>query len=269
MNMKWIKSNQKFSHKAELDRHVRSFLYKRKAALSEGTLKVLKVIWRHAVKYPGVAFLKKQTLANKTDLSTRTVTRAVNKLVNEGLIEKVTTKKPNGRQGVNLIIFLPQADLFLPEDVTPHVTPDVTPQTSNKSSSDKLKPLKSTTETKKKQRKASFSNFDSIDHTFLPSFIPVSFIEVTKPFLNPGEVLNAWRTVESAYRQAALKWPVEDYLSVITETFKRSVFAYKSGMVRKELLAYYYGGLVQSFKEVVRKEVIEDRQTLYYDWLNE
>lgn len=269
MQMNWVISEQRFTNKAELDRNVRSFLFKRKAALSVGTLKVLKVVWRHAVKYPGVSFMKKQTIAEKTGLSPRTVTRALNKLAAEGLIEKVSTKKPNGRQGVNLIVFLPQADLFLPDDVTPSVTPDVTPQPSQETPSNKSSIEKNKTETKGKQRKASVRNIDCIDHSYLPSFIPVPFINVTKPFLNPEEVLRAWRTAESAYRIAALKWPVEEYIQIISETFKRAVFAFKNGMVRKDLYSYFYGGLVQGFKEMVRKEVLEDRQTIYYNWLEE
>ncbi|ARI77867.1 helix-turn-helix domain-containing protein [Halobacillus mangrovi] len=269
MQMNWVTSEQRFTNKAELDRHVRSFLFKRKAALSEGTLKVLKMVWRHAIKYPGVSFMKKQTIADKTGLSTRTVTRALNKLADEVLIKKVSTKKPNGRQGVNLIVFLPQADLFLPDDVTPSVTPDVTPQLSSDTSCDKPPMEESSMETKEKQRKASYRNIDCIDHSYLPSFIPIPFINGTKPFLNPEEVLRAWRTVENAFRTTALKWPVEEYIQTILATFKRAVFARKHEMVKKDLFSYFYGGLVQGFKELVRKEVSEDRQTLYYNWLEE
>ncbi|WP_226577853.1 helix-turn-helix domain-containing protein [Halobacillus litoralis] len=122
MNMDWIRKYQPFTSKKELDEHVRSFLYKRKAALSDGTLDVLRFIWRHAVKYPGVAFPKRATIVKGTMRSESTVVRALRCLVQEGLIEKIATKKPNGRQGGNLIIFLPQTDVFLPTDDTPRDT---------------------------------------------------------------------------------------------------------------------------------------------------
>lgn len=128
VDMSWIREQQRFKNKKELDLHVRSFLYKRKAALSEGTIGVLTFIWRHAVKYPGVAFPKRATIVQGTGLSESTVIRSLRCLVQEGLIMKVATKKPNGRQGGNLLVFLPQTDVFLPSDDTPPDTLRDTPE---------------------------------------------------------------------------------------------------------------------------------------------
>ncbi|RDY70592.1 helix-turn-helix domain-containing protein, partial [Halobacillus trueperi] len=199
--MDWnnIKDHQRFKDKKELDLHVRSFLYKRKAALSEGTLKVLTFIWRHAVKFPGVAFPKRATITKGTGLSESTVVRALRSLVNEKLIEKVTTKKPNGRQGGNLLVFLPQPDLFLPSDDTPRDTLPDTPQKTSTPQQDNPQAAKSTPETEKKQGESSISKVVPFDVTFLPSFIPSSFIETSQPFVGVEQVLPAWRTVQSAF----------------------------------------------------------------------
>ncbi|MBX0356770.1 helix-turn-helix domain-containing protein [Halobacillus sp. Nhm2S1] len=270
--MDWnsVKDHQRFKDKKELDLHVRSFLYKRKAALSEGTLKVLTFIWRHAVKFPGVAFPKRATIVKGTGLSESTVVRSLRCLVAEHLIEKVTTKKPNGRQGGNLLVFLPQPDLFLPSDDTPYDTLPATPQKTATPQQDNPQPPKSTPETKKKQWKSSISNVVPFDATFLPSFIPASFIETTLPFVGVEQVLPAWRTVQSAFKQWKLDQPLEHYLDKINETFKQAVFAYKKGMVRTELLRYFYGGLMEVFKQLVRKEGFESRKGLiFYDWLGE
>ncbi|WLR47236.1 helix-turn-helix domain-containing protein [Halobacillus litoralis] len=270
MDCNSLKDHQRFKDKKELDLHVRSFLYKRKAYLSEGTLKVLTFIWRHAVKFPGVAFPKRATIVKGTGLSESTVIRALRCLVKEKLIEKVKTTKPNGRQGGNLLVFLPQLDLFLPSDDTPHDIHRDTPQETEIPQQDNPQPLKSTTETEKKQWKSSISKVVPFDATFLPSFIPVSFIETTQPFVGVEQVLPAWRTVQSACKQWKLNQPVEHYLDKINETFKQAVFAYKKGMVRTELLRYFYGGLMEVFKQVVRKEGFESRKGLvFYDWLEE
>ncbi|MYL49788.1 hypothetical protein GLV98_09830 [Halobacillus litoralis] len=270
--MDWnsLKEHQRFKDKTELDLHVRSFLYKRKAALSEGTLKVLKYIWRHAVKFPGVAFPKRATIVKGTGLSESTVVRALRCLVTEKLIEKVTTKKPNGRQGGNLIVFLPQPDLFLPTDDTPRDTLPDTPQKTETPQQDNPQAIKTTPETEKKQGKASISSVVPFDASFLPSFIPASFIETSLPFGGVEQVLPSWRTVQSAYKQWKLQQPIEHYIDKINETFKQAVFAYKKGMVRTELLRYFYGGLMEVFKLEVRKEGFESGDGLiFYDWLDE
>ncbi|WP_394218907.1 helix-turn-helix domain-containing protein [Halobacillus trueperi] len=270
--MDWnsLKDHQRFKDKKELDLHVRSFLYKRKAALSEGTIKVLTFIWRHAVKFPGVAFPKRATIVKGTGLSESTVVRSLRCLVAEKLIEKVTTKKPNGRQGGNLIVFLPQPDLFLPTDDTPSDTLPDTPQKTETPQQDNPQAIKSTPETERKQGESSFSNVVTFDATFLPSFIPPSFIETSQPFVGVEQVLPAWRTVQSAFKQWKLQQPIEHYIDKINETFRQAVFAYKKGMVRTELLRYFYGGLMEVFKWVARKEGFESGDGLiFYDWLDE
>lgn len=268
MMMNWVRKHQTFQSKAELDKHVRSFLYRRKAALSEGTLEVLTFLWRHAVKFPGVAFPKRQTVVKSTGLSESTVVRALRRLVQEGLIEKVRTTKPNGRQGVNLIVFLPQDTGSLPVDDTPRDTLPDTPQKSEKPFQLCSEASFSQPETKEKQRKASLSKSVPHDASYLPSFIPNRFIQTTIPFLQTDKILDAWRTVENAYKQSDLMMPLEAYEDLYIQTFKQGVYAWKKGRIRTELLRYYYGGLVRTFEIQARKEAFQRQESLlYYDWL--
>ncbi|ELK46014.1 UNVERIFIED_CONTAM: helix-turn-helix domain-containing protein [Halobacillus marinus] len=268
MMMNWVRKHQTFQSKAELDKHVRSFLYRRKAALSEGTLEVLTFLWRHAVKFPGVAFPKRQTVVKSTGLSESTVVRALRRLVQEGLIEKVRTTKPNGRQGVNLIVFLPQDTGSLPVDDTPRDTLPDTPQKSEKPFHLCSEASFSQPETKEKQRKASLSKSVPLDASYLPSFIPNRFIQTTIPFLQTDKILDAWRTVENAYKQSDLMMPLEAYEDLYIQTFKQGVYAWKKGRIRTELLRYYYGGLVRTFEIQARKEAFQRQESLlYYDWL--
>ncbi|WJE17059.1 helix-turn-helix domain-containing protein [Halobacillus sp. ACCC02827] len=268
MMMNWVRKHQTFQSKAELDKHVRSFLYRRKAALSEGTLEVLTFLWRHAVKFPGVTFPKRQTVVKSTGLSESTVVRALRRLVQEGLIEKVRTTKPNGRQGVNLIVFLPQDTGSLPVDDTPPDTLPDTPQKSEKPFHLCSEASFTQPETKEKQRKASLSKSVPLDASYLPSFIPNRFIQTTIPFLQTDKILDAWRTVENAYKQSDLMMPLEAYEDLYIQTFKQGVYAWKKGRIRTELLRYYYGGLVRTFEIQARKEAFQRQESLlYYDWL--
>ncbi|MFC7063347.1 helix-turn-helix domain-containing protein [Halobacillus seohaensis] len=267
MEIKQIFKLQQFKSVKEMDLHVRAFLFRKKEALSKGNMCVLKFIWRYSVKYPGVSFAKIDTIVTKTGFSRRTVNRTISLLEQEGILKRVETIRANGKRGVNILLILPQEDLFLPDSDTPNDTLNDTVPSSNKPTWDQpLEPINSS-EAKKKRSENSSCKPVTLDHTFIPSFIPTDFVENTRPFFNPTDVLSAWRTVESAYRQVNLTYPLQTYLEPVIEIFKQSVFAEKHGMIKKSFLGYYYGGMINRFKEIVRREVMDDPNTLYYDWL--
>jgi hypothetical protein len=58
LNFETVQRYQSFQTIEEMDQSVRGFLYKHKAELSEGTLSVLGLIWKHSVKVVGVSFAK-------------------------------------------------------------------------------------------------------------------------------------------------------------------------------------------------------------------
>ncbi|MCP3026539.1 helix-turn-helix domain-containing protein [Halobacillus sp. A5] len=269
MEIEQIRSLQTFSSVKEMDEHVRSFLFKMKAALSEGTLKVLKFIWRHSVKYRGVSFAKIETIEKHTNISRRTVIRSINRLEKEKLLERVETTKANGKRGANILVILHQEDLFLPDDVTPAVTPHDTVAPSSKPSSEQPSKAENNSEAVNKQSESSSSKSVLLDYTYLPSFIPKPFVITTQPFLNPSEILTAWRTVESAYKQWNMRDPLEWYIEPVTEVFKQAVFAQKHGMIQTTFMGYYFGGLKNRFMQMVRRETLENPKTIHYDWLNE
>lgn len=138
LNYETIRKYQSFQTIEEMDQAVRGFLYKHKSELSEGTLEVLRVIWRHSVKVIGVSFAKYDYIAERVGVSRRTVIRAVNTLEEKGIVKKVATKRMNGSQGVNLLIIQSFASVesmqapVSPQDVTAPVTPN---KTENKLSS--------------------------------------------------------------------------------------------------------------------------------------
>ncbi|WP_173916868.1 helix-turn-helix domain-containing protein [Halobacillus sp. Marseille-Q1614] len=265
MNIEQIREMQPFKSVKEMDKHVRAFLFRMKPALSEGTLKVLSFIWRHSVKYRGVSFAKIATIEKNTTLSRRTVIRAINRLVEEKLLKRVETTKANGKRGVNLLIILQQEDLFLPDDVTPNDTPSDTASISLNPPCDKLQQIKKQVEAKRKQYKNSSCNPVLIDHSFIPSFIPKPFIDTAKPFLSPRDVLEAWRTVETACKNVTLRYPASEYLPTVQEVFKQAVFAKKHNMIRTSFMGYFYGGLKNRLTEVVRKEVVNNPTSVYFN----
>ncbi|MBM7553222.1 helix-turn-helix domain-containing protein [Thalassobacillus pellis] len=254
MDISEIRSLQAFPSKKEMDLRVRAFLYHHKAELSSGTLDVLRFIWRHSVKYPGVSFAKIETIMLKTLRSRSTVIRAINTLEEKGLLTRIPNTRPNGKRGVNILVINASTEEQLPSE-------DAGVSTTNEKASSPIKIP---------QEKASAikSTKQVIDADYLPSYIPDAFIALTQSFLNVNEILSAWNSVRRVYEVYNLNYPVEHYLQAIIRTFKQAVFAKQNGWIKKTFLGYFYGGMKATFTQLVRKEVMSDPANLYFDWLD-
>ncbi|MFG6115835.1 helix-turn-helix domain-containing protein [Halobacillus sp. MO56] len=254
MNIQEVSKLQSFTNKQTMDLRVRSFLFHHKAELSAGALDVLKFIWRHSVKYPGVSFAKNETIEKKTGRSRSTVIRAINTFVEKGLLKRVPATRPNGKRGVNILVILPGDETTSPwlekEDEKP---------------SEKIEIQQKTAEEKSLPAAEQKPDFDT---DYLPSYIPKAFTSLTKAFLPIDDIWSAWKSVTHAFHKFQLNYPVDHYIEVINRTFKQSLYAQKKGIIKKTFLGYFYGGIIQTFTQVYRSEVMEDPATLYYDWLN-
>lgn len=102
----------------ELNGAIRTHIYHNKSDLTPAAIEVLKVLSRHAVKTPGVAYLKLASIAELIGRHRVTVIRAVKRLVDLGIIRKEIKYRPiSGGNGANMYVILPATD------VTPSVLP--------------------------------------------------------------------------------------------------------------------------------------------------
>ncbi|MEC3659205.1 helix-turn-helix domain-containing protein [Bacillus velezensis] len=102
----------------ELNGAIRTHIYRNKSDLTPAAIEVLKVLSRHAVKTPGVAYLKLASIAELIGRHRVTVIRAVKRLVDLGIIRKEIKYRPiSGGNGANMYVILPATD------VTPSVLP--------------------------------------------------------------------------------------------------------------------------------------------------
>jgi Helix-turn-helix domain len=240
-----IQKYQLFQTIDEMDQSVRGFLYKHKAELSEGTISVLKVIWKHSVKVIGVSFAKYEYIAEQAKVSRRTVIRAVSLLEERGIIKKVPTTRMNGKQGVNLLViqlFEPvEADKnnMSPQDVTLPVTPN---KTENKQSSLCEKYIKPTN-VKERQE----PSLQELDSSYLPESIPEEFVEAAKPFFNAIDIYKLWNRVLIAYSKIKLREKLEHFIECIIHAFKQTVFAKKMRRIHTTFEGYFYRIVYESF----------------------
>lgn len=87
---------------AEVEKHIQTHYYN----LTTSERAIVFKLASHALEYPGVCHLKASTIADGLEISVKTVQRAIKKLVDLQIIQKVTTKKMNGIKGANIYIFL-------------------------------------------------------------------------------------------------------------------------------------------------------------------
>nr|WGE06142.1 helix-turn-helix domain-containing protein [Bacillus subtilis] len=91
----------------ELNSAIRTHIYGNKSDLTPAAIEVLKVLSRHAVKTPGVAYLKLATIAELIGKHRVTVIRSIKRLINLGIIRKEIKYRPvSGGNGANMYVIL-------------------------------------------------------------------------------------------------------------------------------------------------------------------
>ena len=106
--MNYLSEFQPFATKDELNRAVSSHKQHHRCQLNDTDQKVLNMLSRYAVKFPGVAHLKLATIAEVIKKSVRTVRRSMEKLEQLNVIKRQAfLRKKTGGLGANLYIFLP------------------------------------------------------------------------------------------------------------------------------------------------------------------
>lgn len=93
-----------FDNVADLNEAIRLHLREHKYSLNATAFKTLEVVSRHAVKYPGAAWLKIDSLTALIGKSAPTVRRALALLERLGIIERVAFMRPKrGGNGGNIL----------------------------------------------------------------------------------------------------------------------------------------------------------------------
>src|SRR5699024_1231067 len=116
---------QPFKSVEQLNKNTVSIREQYADQLTLSTKKVLDVLHRYAVKYPGVCYLSKNKIAEMVGVTRRTVIRACKQLEDLGIINQYELKRHNGdrRQSSNAIVFN-----TIKEEVKADEINDVTPE---------------------------------------------------------------------------------------------------------------------------------------------
>ena len=102
----YLEQYSTFDSVAEMDEHVK--LHLKQNDLTENERAIVFTLASRSLMYVGASHLKAETIADQVGVSTKTVYRAIKKLVELGIIRKVHTvrQKLSGR-GANIYVILP------------------------------------------------------------------------------------------------------------------------------------------------------------------
>ncbi|MCY7929154.1 helix-turn-helix domain-containing protein, partial [Bacillus inaquosorum] len=154
----------------ELNGAIHTHIYRNKSDLTPAAIEVLKVLSRHAVKTPGVAYLKLATIAELIGKHRVTVIRSIKRLVNLGIIRKDLKYRPvSGGNGANMYVIQPAVKREKTSDVTPSVLPRQTAEkpTEIKAGVPKRKDEAVISQSENKLLRNTYAAFKSAVNTFV------------------------------------------------------------------------------------------------------
>lgn len=107
----YLKQYATFDSVEEMDQHVEQHIKAHFYKLTEAERAIVFKLASRSLEHTGASHLKAATIAESLEISTKTVYRAVKKLVELKIIDKVAGKKLNGIKGASIYKILPYSVL--------------------------------------------------------------------------------------------------------------------------------------------------------------
>lgn len=98
----YLEQYSTFETVADMDIAVEQHIQQHYFNLTESERAIVFTLASRSLAFPGACHLKAETIANQVGISTKTVYRSIKKLVELGIIEKVTQSKLNGIKGASI-----------------------------------------------------------------------------------------------------------------------------------------------------------------------
>lgn len=110
MAFEYLAQYTTFNSVADMDKSVEDHIAAHYYELTESERAIVFALASRSLAYPGTCHLKAETIAEQTGTSRSTVMRAIKKLVELNIIEKVKQTKLNGIKGASIYRILPYSD---------------------------------------------------------------------------------------------------------------------------------------------------------------
>lgn len=212
--------------------------------LQKNLLRLIDLLKRHSCKYLGVSFLSKNNLADKLDLSYKTIQRLMIRLTDMGFIKEYAMKRrSNMYQTSNAVIIQP----FKTDSSNKEVV-----KTEEKSpSKTTTKNLKTNNLNTYKERTVIHNNTNTVNNIknaeFVAHWVPARFTELSNSYFSKAkEIEELWKVVRQNNRpvNGEKLFTKEQELHIGLTAIKQYVMKYKSGVKIKKSMFAYFNGIV-------------------------
>lgn len=213
---------------------------------------LLEILKRHSCKYVGVSFLCKNRIAEKMEVSYKTVQRLMKKLVDLEMIKQVAMKrKKDMLQTSNAIIIQPIAEEV--SDKTQGESPTKCPTIKTKpvSLKQKIKDIN--------KRNSSENNTTPEENikeaNFVAHWVPERFISLVRSFYSEAKTIQElWKIVRQCnkivnHTTGDTAFTKEQELAIGLKAIKEFVMKIKSGVKMKKGKFAYFNGLVNNLMD--------------------
>ncbi|MBU5214537.1 helix-turn-helix domain-containing protein [Heyndrickxia oleronia] len=196
---------------------------------------LLEVLKRHSCKQIGVSYMSKNTIADKLQLSYKTIQRLMKKLEDLGMIRQIPMKRKSDMlQTANAIQIIPAKNDM--SDKTPHKKSGKCPTIKTNSNS-----LKQNINNKRKAI-VSFAQAN-----FIASWVPEQFGKLANCFYHEAKTINEfWKVVRQNNRiinhvKGLRAFTDQQELHIGIKAFKEFVMKIKGGNSVKNIFGYFNG----------------------------
>lgn len=239
--MHYLADYQTFTTKHELNDAISAHFDRCNFDLNETDRDIFLMLSRYAVKYPGAAHLKVETIANAIKKSARTIQRSLRKLERLNIIEaRPFMRKVAGGFGARIYVVLP-----------PSVASDVSPR------AEVVKPTDSKPEVGEAGSEPITLSSNNPTHTVdtkrgLRDKMPGFIYDTLSPYLNTDDLFTAYGTLLRGKASVDRTIVFEANEGLFTDAILSVIHAYKRGNVRS-LFAVMYTAAKDTAAQIYRK----------------
>ncbi|MFC0560854.1 hypothetical protein [Halalkalibacter alkalisediminis] len=236
-----------FNSVKDFNQSIRAALQVHGHHFTEGQRIALLTLIQYSVKVHGVCNAKicqlvRATHKDQEGVSRTTFERMLRKGKSLGLFSvHGTTRAKKGGDSHNVYVFN-RFDVASPPQLTerPLTQKPSNPSVQAEKKGPEAKEHKAIKNNKDQELRPITS--ESLDYTFVPSYVPTEFVKAVKPFFKTTkEICALWDRAIMAHRSGNYRTPIETFLPTIIQAFRATVYRYKQNRIKTSFIQYFYG----------------------------
>ncbi|PEZ94206.1 cytosolic protein [Bacillus cereus] len=246
-----------FKEVEELNKTVRTYrdnirMSIKRTDVQSKLIALLEILKRHSCKYVGVSFLCKNRIAEKMEVSYKTVQRLMKKLVDLEMIKQVAMKRTKDMlQTSNAIIIQPIVDEVSNKVDTKSPTKCPTIKTTPSSLKQNIKDI---------NKRNSIENSNTPEENigqadFVAHWVPERFVSLTNSFYSESKTIQElWKVVRQCNKVTNFStgdkaFDKDQELTIGLKAIKEFVMKIKSGAKMKKSKFAYFNGIVNNLMD--------------------